>query len=42
VKRGKGGLGDVDKKIQFILQKKIIRLDFLFLFHQWKKKRDNN
>jgi hypothetical protein len=40
VKRGKGGLGDVDQKIQFILQKKISRLDFLFLFHQWKKKRN--
>jgi hypothetical protein len=31
-KRGKGGLGDVDKKIQFILQKKIIRLAFFVSF----------
>jgi hypothetical protein len=41
VKRRKGGLGDVDIKIQLILQKKIIRLDFLFLFQRWKKKRNN-
>jgi len=32
VKRRKGGLGDVDKKIQFILQKKIIRLAFFVSF----------
>jgi hypothetical protein len=31
---GKSGLGDVDKKIQLILQKKISRLDFLLLFYQ--------
>jgi hypothetical protein len=37
-KQGKGGLDAGGQKIQFILQKKIIRLDFLFLFHQWKKK----
>jgi hypothetical protein len=28
VKRRKSGLGDVDKKIQYILQKKIIKLAF--------------
>ncbi|HEY9221956.1 MAG TPA: hypothetical protein VIO43_10335 [Lutibacter sp.] len=39
VKRGKGGLGAGVKKIQYILQKKIIRLDFLFLFQRWKKKK---
>ncbi|MHB1106678.1 MAG: hypothetical protein ACYCZ2_09980 [Lutibacter sp.] len=31
-KRRKGGLGDVDKKIQYILQKKIIRLAFFVSF----------
>ncbi|MHB1146572.1 MAG: hypothetical protein ACYC01_03140 [Lutibacter sp.] len=31
-KLGKGGLGDVDKKIQYILQKKIIRLAFFVSF----------
>jgi hypothetical protein len=41
VKQGKGGLDAGVKKIQYILQKKIIRLDFLFLFQRWKKKRNN-
>ena len=35
---GKSGLGDVDKKIQSILQKKIIRLDFFVTFFINKKK----
>jgi hypothetical protein len=35
---GKGGLGDVDKKIQLILQKKIIRLDFFVTFFINEKK----
>jgi len=30
--QGEGGLGDVDQKFQFILQKKIIRLDFFVTF----------
>jgi len=34
VKRGKGGLDAGVKKFQFILQKKIIRLDFFLLFYQ--------
>jgi len=32
VKQGKGGLGAEVKKIQLILQKKIIRLDFFVTF----------
>ncbi len=35
---GGGGLGDVVKKIQLILQKKIIRLDFFVTFFINEKK----
>ncbi|WP_372767868.1 hypothetical protein [Lutibacter sp.] len=38
VKRGKGGLGDVDIKIQLLLQKKITRLDFFVTFFINEKK----
>jgi len=38
VKRREGGLGDVVKKIQFILQKKIIRLAFFGSFFGNEKK----